>query len=44
MGRFGAGFPEWLMTNLLDNLTSLRSFYGAAAAEGQCVVKRVYAP
>jgi hypothetical protein len=41
--RFGAGIPEWLLGNLLDNLQRLRTFYGAAAAEGQHVVKRVYA-
>ncbi|MER6346003.1 hypothetical protein ACWC10_29605 [Streptomyces sp. NPDC001595] len=41
--RFGAGIPEWLMNGLLEKLERLRTFYGTAAAEGQCVVKRVYA-
>ncbi|MEV5909959.1 DUF1877 family protein [Streptomyces chartreusis] len=40
--RFGAGIPEWLMDSLLDKLKRLRTFYGTAAAEGQCVVKRIY--
>jgi hypothetical protein len=41
--RFGAGIPEWLMNDLLGKLDRLRTFYGTAAAEGQYVVKRVYA-
>ena len=42
--HFGAAIPAWLMDDLLEKLERLRTLYGTAAAKGQCVVKRVYAP